>query len=388
MDLYISKHCDQKANLNLAIAQAVACVPGCDADKLAHSLKKILCDELYEQTLAKRKSSEFFDGEWPVLRTSSDEFANNQPCAQTMTVRRESVTAVYKAAGFQGSVAYPYIWVAEQGRIVKALRHKYSNENTYRTHWISYLQFVKIVAPELVESYGEAFKALERPNNAPDRDIMPVETLDQIRESNTIPVEQAIHLLEGQANDSTLDPKGLKPVMAALVVECNYGAQPMRRGDWLSVKLPSANDIDVSNDNFLSVQAGRVILTMNRGAKIGQLTTQLTVDFTVASPRLNGLLLLVCQTMQSPTGFLFVSPTGLQYTPTGFSNLLKNTMVKQLGIQLPCYGVTTCRHAVVNEEREENAKKQRTRGVVRTEKTNAKQRLHSTGTANQVYGVA
>ena len=128
MDLYISKHCDQKANLNLAIAQAVACVPGCDADKLAHSLKKILCDELYEQTLTERKSSDFFDSEWPVLRTSSDEFANNQPCAQTMTVRRESVTAVYKAAGFQGSVAYPYIWVAEQGRIVKALRDKYMNE--------------------------------------------------------------------------------------------------------------------------------------------------------------------------------------------------------------------------------------------------------------------
>jgi hypothetical protein len=217
---------------------------------------------------------------------------------------------------------------------------------------------------------------------------MPVETLNHIRKSNTIPVEQAIHLLEGQANDSTLDPKGLKPIMGALIVECNYGAQPMRRGDWLSVKLPSANDIDVSNDNFLSVQAGRVILTMNRGAKIGQLTTQLTVDFTVASPRLNGLLLLVCQTMQSPTGFLFVSPTGLQYTPTGFSNLLKTTMVKQLGIQLPCYGVTTCRHAAVNEEREQHAKKQRTRGVVQTEKTNAKQRLHSTGTANQTYGIA
>ena len=388
MDLYISKHCDQKSSLNLAIAQAVACIPGCDADKLAHSLKKILCDELYEQTLAKRKSSEFFDGEWPVLRTSSDEFANNQPCAQTMTVRRESVTAVYKAAGFQGSVAYPYIWVAEQGRIVQSLRDKYSNENTYRTHWICYLQFVKIVAPELVDTYAEAFKALERQNNAPVRFIMPVETLNQIRQSNTIPVEQAIHLLEGQANDSTLDPKGLKPVMTALVVECNYGAQPMRRGDWLSVKVASADDIDISNDNFLSVQAGRVILTMNHGAKIGKLTTQLTVDFTIASPRLNRLLLLVCQTMHSPTGFLFVSPTGLQYTPTGFSNLLKNTMMKQLGIQLPCYGVTTCRHAAVNEEREQHAKKQRTRGVVQTEKTNAKQRLHSTGTANQVYGVA
>ena len=63
MDLYISKHCDQKANLNLAIAQAVACVPGCDADKLAHSLKKILCDELYTQTLRKCKSSEFLDSE-------------------------------------------------------------------------------------------------------------------------------------------------------------------------------------------------------------------------------------------------------------------------------------------------------------------------------------
>ena len=129
MDLYISTHCDQKANLNLAIAQAVACVPGCDADKLAHSLKKILCDELYKQTLTERKSSDFFDSEWPVLRTSSDEFANNQPCAQTMTVRRESVTAVYKAAGFKGSVAYPYIWVAEQGRIVKALRDKYKANN-------------------------------------------------------------------------------------------------------------------------------------------------------------------------------------------------------------------------------------------------------------------
>ena len=28
MDLYISDHCDQKSSLNLAIAQAVACVPG------------------------------------------------------------------------------------------------------------------------------------------------------------------------------------------------------------------------------------------------------------------------------------------------------------------------------------------------------------------------
>jgi hypothetical protein len=304
-----------------------------------------------------------------------------------MTARRLSVTAVYKAAGFQGSVAYPYIWVAEQGRIVKALRDKYMNENTYRTHWICYLQFVKIVAPELVESYGEAFKALERQNNAV-RFIMPVETLNQIRQSNTIPVEQAIHLLEGQANDSTLDPKTLKPIMRALIVECNYGAQPMRRGDWLSVKVASAHDIDVSNDNFLSVQAGRVILTMNHGAKIGKLATPLTVDFAIASPRLNRLLLLVCNTMHWPTSYLFVTPTGLQYTPTGFSNLLKQTMVNQLDIQLPCYGVTTCRHAVVNEEREQHAKKQRTRGVVQTEKTNAKQRLHSTGTANQTYGIA
>ena len=294
MDLYISTHCDgDKSDLNLPIAQVVASVPGCDADTLTNKLKRVVCDELYEQTLAKRKSSDFFDSEWPVLRTSSDEFANNQPCAQTMTVRRESVTAVYKAAGFQGSVAYPYIWVAELGRIVKALRDKYMNENTYRTHWICYLQFVKIVAPELVGPYAEAFKALERQNNAPDRDIMPVETLDQIRESNTILVEQAIRLLEGQADDSTLDSKGLKPIMAALVVECNYGAQPMRRGDWLSVKLPSADDIDVSNDNFLSVQAGRVILTMNHGAKIGQLATPLTVDFAIASPRLNRLLLQI-----------------------------------------------------------------------------------------------
>jgi hypothetical protein len=111
MDLYISTHCDgDKSDLNLAIAQVVASVPGCDADTLTNKLKRVVCDDLYKQTLTRRKSSDFLDSEWPVLRTSCDEFANNQPCAQTMTARRRSVTAVYKAAGFQGSVAYPYTY--------------------------------------------------------------------------------------------------------------------------------------------------------------------------------------------------------------------------------------------------------------------------------------
>ena len=388
MDMYISQHCDgDKSDLNLAIAQVVATVPGCDADALTNELKRVVCDELYTREHEKYRSCDFVDTAWPIVRTKCDEFANNQPSAATMTARRLSVTAVYNAAGFHGSM-YPYTaWVNKHGLIVNALRDKFKNENTYCNHWINFLQFVKVVAPELVERYAEAFKALERPNNAPDRDIMPVETLDQIRESNTILVEQAIRLLEGQTNDSKLDSKGLKPIMAALVVECNCGAQPMRRGDWLTVKLPSADDL-VSTDNFLSVQGGRVTLTMNYAAKIGKLATPLIVDFAIASPRLNRLLLQICNTMHSPSGYLFVTPTGLQYSRTGFSNLLKQTILQKLQIELPGYGVTACRHAVVHEEREQNAKKQRTRGVVQTEKTNAKQRLHSTGTANQVYGVA
>jgi hypothetical protein len=47
-----------------------------------------------------------------------------------------------------------------------------------------------------------------------------------------------------------------------------------------------------------------------------------------------------------------MTPRGLQYTPTGFSNLLKDTILKQLHIELPCYGVNACRHAIVHEERQ------------------------------------
>ena len=386
MDLYISKHCDQKANLNLAIAQAVACVPGCDADKLAHSLKKILCDELYTQTLRKCKSSEFLDSEWPILRTSCDEFANNQPSAATMTARRLSVAAVYKAAGFQGSV-YPYTWVAEQGRIVQSLRDKYTNETTFQSHWINFLQFVKIVAPDMVQSYAQAFKATQNDANRKERYVMPVETLNRIRKSNTLLVDQATVILNSQTEDKLLTSKQLQPVMAALVVEAFYGAQPMRRGDWRTVKLPSARLIDVSKDNFLSVDEGKVTLTMTYAAKVGQLAKQVSVDFSLESPRFNELLLLCCQTIHPYTGYLFITPTGLQYCPTNFSNLLKQTLLQKLQIELPSYGVTMTRHAVVNEEREENAKKRRTRGLVQTEMNHAKQRLHSSSTANQVYGV-
>jgi len=387
MDLYISTHCDgDKSDLNLAIAQVVASVPGCDADTLTNKLKRVVCDELYKQTLTKRKSSEFLDSEWPVLRTSCDEFANNQPSAQTMTARRLSVTAVYKAAGFQGSVVYLYTWVAEQGRIVKALRDKYTNETTFQSHWINFLQFVKIVAPDMVQSYAQAFKATQNDANRKERYVMPVETLNRIRKSNTLLVDQATVILNSQTEDKLLTSKQLQPVMAALVVEAFYGAQPMRRGDWRTVKLPSAC-IDVSKDNFLSVDEGKVTLTMTYAAKVGQLAKQVSVDFSLESPRFNELLLLCCQTIHPYTGYLFITPTGLQYCPTNFSNLLKQTLLQKLQIELPSYGVTMTRHAVVNEEREENAKKRRTRGLVQTEMNHAKQRLHSSSTANQVYGV-
>ena len=207
------------------------------------------------------------------------------------------------------------------------------------------------------------------------------------RKSNTLLVDEATVILNSQTEDKLLTSKQLKPVMQALVVECFYGAQPMRRGDWRTVKLPTADDIDVSKDNFLSVDEGKVTLTMTYAAKVGQLAKQVSVDFSLESPRFNELLLLCCQTIHPYTGYLFITPTGLQYCPTNFSNLLKQTLLQKLQIELPSYGVTMTRHAVVNEEREENAKKRRTRGLVQTEMNHAKQRLHSSSTANQVYGV-
>ena len=387
MDMYISQHCDgDKSDLNLAIAQVVATVPGCDADALTNELKRVVCNELYTREHEKYRSCDFVDTAWPIVRTKCDEFANNQPSAATMTARRLSVTAVYNAAGFQGSV-YPYTWVAEQGRIVQSLRDKYTNETTFQSHWINFLQFVKIVAPDMVQSYAQAFKATQNDANRKERYVMPVETLNRIRKSNTLLVDQATVILNSQTEDKLLTSKQLKPVMAALVVEAFYGAQPMRRGDWRTVKLSSADDIDVSKDNFLSVDEGKVTLTMTYAAKVGQLAKQVSVDFSLESPRFNELLLLCCQTIHPYTGYLFITPTGLQYCPTNFSNLLKQTLLQKLQIELPSYGVTMTRHAVVNEEREENAKKRRTRGLVQTEMNHAKQRLHSSSTANQVYGV-
>ena len=89
----------------------------------------------------------------------------------TMAARHLSVKAVYKAAGFEPTAMFPYSWVHELNRIVKSLRLKYTNENTFCNHWINFLQFVKVVAPELVEPYAEAFKALEEQKNAPVRFI-------------------------------------------------------------------------------------------------------------------------------------------------------------------------------------------------------------------------
>ena len=155
----------------------------------------------------------------------------------------------------------------------------------------------------MVQSYAQAFKALQNEeNDLPERYVMPVETLNRIRESNKSLVDQAILVLNSQTENELLTSKQLKPVMAALVVECNYGAQPMRRGDWLTVKLPSADAVDASKDNFMSVDDGNVTLTMNYAAKIGELATQMTVDFANESPRLNEVLGLCCQTIRSYTG--------------------------------------------------------------------------------------
>ena len=51
-----------------------------------------------------------------------------------------------------------YGWVHdEQDRVVTCLRNKFTNETTYNHHWLNFLQFVKIVAPELVELYAQPF---------------------------------------------------------------------------------------------------------------------------------------------------------------------------------------------------------------------------------------
>ena len=66
MDLYISTHCDgDKSDLNLAIAQVVATVPGCDADALTNELKRVVCDELYTREHEKYRSCDFVDTAWP-----------------------------------------------------------------------------------------------------------------------------------------------------------------------------------------------------------------------------------------------------------------------------------------------------------------------------------
>lgn len=73
---------------------------------------------------------------------------------------------------------YPYTWVYEQGLIVKSLRDKFTNDTTYSHHWIGFLQFVKIVAPDMVQSYGQSFKALQNEeNDLPERFVMHVITL-------------------------------------------------------------------------------------------------------------------------------------------------------------------------------------------------------------------
>jgi hypothetical protein len=392
LDQYLMEH-GQKAKLSRILAEICETLDGsCDTDALCTQLKLQCAEAVYKQKITVAPK-DFVAGDDPYPRIKSRGMfpVGHGPSAQTIYNRKNPIAKIYKQLGSDQPICVDgcYAWLTDVAAVVAALQSCYTVKSTRELAQLSLLQCCEALGqPELQQKYFEALAKLEALPE-PERKVLTKPQVAEIRRKNGALCSAALKVLKQQ---SITGPE-LTTIYDCLSILTMYGSdkkwEPLRRADWVTIKFRGPNT-DLTKANYLSTGGNIVVLTLNYGAKVQELTQAVNINISQCCPRLAKLLLAlrphveIIQNSQAP--YVFCMRDGSAMTPGCFSQRLPGIWQRLgLSFEIPkqMTGLNGARHCSVAEDRK---RRKLTSGERADEATQAKNRLSSVQQAETVYG--